>query len=124
MNNEIKISVNVVLQGRTMLSEEMAESLEKQNSAGYDKFSMKVSNPDGKGSEVIHVKTRKSVTVNQSLNISTEGYNAMIDSSNPPYWIKPKTWSGLSIKLRLEAHLQRICESLGGISYTYQVFEE
>ena len=124
MNNEIKVNLSVALRGRTMLSEEMAESLEKQNSAGYDKFSMKISNPDGKNSEVIHVKTRKSRTVNQSLNISKEGYNAMIDSSNPPYWIKPRTWSGLSIKLRLEAHLQRICESLDGISYTYQIFED
>lgn len=95
MNNEIKVSLSVVLQGRTMLSQ-----------------------------EVIQVKTRKSAPASQSLNISKEGYDAMTDKKNVPYWSKAGTWAGMNAKMRLEAHLRRICEGLGGTSYTYQVFED
>ena len=43
MNNEIKVSLSVVLQGRTMLSQEAAKALEEQGLAGYDEFNMEVS---------------------------------------------------------------------------------
>lgn len=124
MNNEIKVSLSVVLQGRTMLSQEAAKALEEQGLAGYDEFNMKVSDAKGQNREVIHVKTRKSAPASQLLNISKEGYDAMTDKENVPYWSKAETWAGMNAKMRLEAHLQKICESLGGTSYTYQVFED
>ena len=79
MNNEIKVSLSVVLQGRTMLSQEAAKALEEQGLAGYDEFNMEVSDAKGQNREVIHVKTRKSAPASQSLNISKEGYDAMTD---------------------------------------------
>lgn len=124
MNNEIKVSLSVVLQGRTMLSQEAAKALEEQGLAGYDEFNIEVSDAKGQDREVIHVKTRKSAPASQLLNISKEGYDAMTDKENVPYWSKAGTWAGMNAKMRLEAHLQKICESLGGTSYTYQVFEE
>lgn len=124
MNNEIKVSLSVVLQGRTMLSQEAAKALEEQGLAGYDEFNMEVSDAKGQSRKVIHVKTRKSAPASQSLNISKEGYDAMTDKENVPYWSKEGAWKGMNAKMRLEAHLRRICEGLGGTSYTYQVFED
>ena len=121
---EIKISVSIVLQGRTMLSQEAAKALEEQGLAGYDEFNMEVSDAKGQNREVIHVKTRKGVPASQSLNISKDGYDAMTDKETVPYWSKEGAWKGMNAKMRLEAHLRRICEGLGGTSYTYQVFED
>ena len=121
---EIKISVSIVLQGRTILSQEAAKALEEQGLAGYDEFNMRVSDAKGQNREVIHVKTRKSAPASQSLNISKDGYDAMTDKETVPYWSKEGAWKSMNAKMRLEAHLRRICEGLGGTSYTYQVFED
>lgn len=121
---EIKISVSIVFQGRTMLSQEAAKALEEQGLAGYDEFNMEVSDAKGQNREVIHVKTRKYAPASQSLNISKDGYDAMTDKETVPYWSKEGAWKGMNAKMRLEAHLRRICEGLGGTSYTYQVFED
>lgn len=121
---EIKISVSIVLQGRTMLSQEAAKALEEQGLVGYDEFNMEVSDAKDQNREVIHVKTRKSAPASQSLNISKDGYDAMTDKETVPYWSKEGAWKGMNAKMRLEAHLRRICEGLGGTSYTYQVFED
>ena len=85
---------------------------------------MEVSDAKGQNREVIHVKTRKGVPASQSLNISKDGYDAMTDKETVPYWSKEGAWKGMNAKMRLEAHLRRICEGLGGTSYTYQVFED
>jgi hypothetical protein len=45
-------------------------------------------------------------------------------SKECPYFSKPKDWARMSKIKRLEAHLEETCKALGGISYTYQVFED
>lgn len=124
MNNEVKVSVTITLQGGVMLTHEEAKAREKQGLVSYDNFSMEVSDAKGKNKEVIHFQTRKSVPAIQVLNITNEGYNTMIDELIIPYWSKAGAWVGINSKMRLEAHLQRICDSLGGMSYTYTVFED
>ena len=54
------------------------------------------------------------------INICTEAYRYMT-SNECPYWAKPKIWAMMSETQRLEAHLQRICEHVGGKSFTYEV---
>ena len=89
-----------------------------------DKVSMRVTGKNGTNPEIITFHTRKCKPATQSLNMSKEAYEYMIDKDSCPSWSKPGKWAAMSEKERLEAHLQRTVEHLGGTSYTYQVFED
>ena len=103
-----------------MLSQQAAENA----SNGFNRFKIEVSGPKGEDREVLVVQTRKNVPASQSLHIGKDAYDAMVDKEMRPYWYKAGTWAGMNDKMRLEAHLKRIAEGLGGISFTYQVFED
>lgn len=125
MNNEIKVSLSVTLQGSVMLSQEQAKALEKEKvGTGYDTFNMRVEGlKDGKkDAETITVKTRKYKPAGQSLNLSMDAYDYMT-GKEAPYFVKAKDWKRLTKKQRLEAHLKRIVEELGGVSFTYAVLD-
>ena len=126
MNNEIKVSLSVTLQGSVMLSQEQAKALEKEKEGtGYDTFSVRVEDKKSDGEkdvQTITVKTRKNKPASQSLNLSMDAYNYMV-SSEAPYFVKPRDWERLTKKQRLEAHLKRIVEELGGVSFTYAVLD-
>lgn len=124
--NEIKVSLSITLQGGVMYSQEQAKALEKEKAGtGYDTFNMRVEGKksDGKKDvQTITVKTRKSKPASQSLNLSMDAYNYMV-SNEAPYFVKPRDWERLTKKQRLEAHLKRIVEGLGGVSFTYAVLD-
>ena len=126
MNNEIKVSLSVTLQGSVMLSQEQAKALEKEKvGTGYDAFSMRVEGKNGDGkkdAKTITVKTRKCKPASQSLNLSVDAYNYMI-GEEAPYFVKARDWEKLTKKQRLEAHLRRIVEGLGGVSFTYAILD-
>lgn len=126
MNNEIKVSLSVTLQGSVMLSQEQAKALEKEKEGtGYDIFNMRVEGKKSNGKkdvQTITVKTRKNKPASQSLNLSMDAYNYMV-SNEAPYFVKPRDWERLTKKQRLEAHLKRIVEELGGVSFTYAVLD-
>lgn len=126
MNNEIKVSLSVTLQGSVMLSQEQAKALEKEKEGtGYDTFNMRVEDKKSDGKEdvqTITVKTRKNKPASQSLNLSMDAYNYMV-SNKAPYFVKPRDWERLTKKQRLEAHLRRIVEGLGGVSFTYAILD-
>lgn len=145
MDKEIKVSLTVALQGGTMLSKEEClkttqKVIEKKTKSGkvykkvievqvedwnkMNKHTMQVTGSNGSNSEVITFHTRKTKPAAQSINICKEAYDYMIDKDSCPSWSKPGKWTAMSEKERLEAHLQRTVEYLGGISYTYQVFED
>lgn len=126
MNNEIKVSLSVTLQGSVMLSQEQAKALEKEKEGtGYDTFNMRVEDKksDGKKDvQTITVKTRKNKPASQSLNLSMDAYDYMT-GKEAPYFVKARDWERLTKKQRLEAHLKRIVEELGGVSFTYAVLD-
>ena len=125
MNNEIKVSLSVTLQGSVMLSQEQAKALEEEKvGTGYDTVNMRVEGrKDGKkDAKTITVETRKCKPANQSLNLSVDAYNYMI-GKEAPYFVKARDWERLTKKQRLEAHLKRIVEGLGGVSFTYAVLD-
>lgn len=123
--NEIKVSVSIILRGSILLTQEEAETLEKeQPKSGFEKHTQVVENPNGKDRQVIHYQTRKCRTACQSVKICKEAYFHMIDKSACPEWEKMNKWTSKSNKERLESHLQKLTEHLGGISFTYKVFED
>lgn len=126
MNNEIKVSLSVTLPGSVMYSQEQAKALEEEKvGTGYDTFNMRVEGKKSDGRkdvQTITVKTRKSKPASQSLNLSMDAYNYMV-SNEAPYFVKPRDWERLTKKQRLEAHLKRICEELGGVSFTYAILD-
>lgn len=125
MNNEIKVSLSITLQGSVMLSQEQAKALEEEKvGTGYDAFSMRVEGlkKGKKDAETITVKTRKCKPAGQSLHLSMDAYEYMI-GKEAPYFVKPRDWEKLTKKQRLEAHLKRIVEGLGGVSFTYTILD-
>ena len=123
--NEIKVSLSIVLQGSIMYSQEQAKALEEEKvGTGYDAFSMRVEGlkKDKKDTETITVKTRKCKPAGQSLNLSMDAYEYMI-GEEAPYFVKPRDWGRLTKKQRLETHLKRIAEGLGGVSFTYAILD-
>lgn len=126
MNNEIKVSLSVTLQGSVMYSQEQAKALEEEKvGTGYDTFNMRVEEVKKNGkkdAETITVKTRKYKPAGQSLNLSMDAYDYMT-GKEAPYFVKARDWERLTKKQRLEAHLKRIVEELGGVSFTYAVLD-
>lgn len=124
--NEIKVSVSIVLQGSTLFTQEEAETLEKeQPKSGFEKHTQVVENPKNrKDRETIHYQTRRCRPASQSVKLCKEAYLHMIDKSACPEWEKMNKWATMSKKERLESHLQRLTEHLGGLSYTYKMFED
>jgi len=123
--NEIKVSLSITLQGGVMYSQEQAKALEKEKvGTGYDTFNVRVESlKDGKkDAETITVKTRKCKPAGQSLNLSMDAYDYMT-GKEAPYFVKARDWERLTKKHRLEAHLKRIVEELGGVSFTYAVLD-
>lgn len=124
--NDVKVSLSIILQGGVMYSQEQAKALEKEKvGTGYDTFNIRVEGKksDGKKDvQTITVKTRKNKPASQSLNLSMDAYNYMV-SNEAPYFVKPRDWERLTKKQRLEAHLKRIVEELGGVSFTYAVLD-
>lgn len=142
--SEIKVNLSIVLPGRTLLSKEeclkttqkviekklkngkvfkKTVSVQVEDWSKMNKHSMKVE-AKGEKLEIITFYTRQSRPAMQILNISKEAYEYMIDKNCCPSWIKPSRWTTMNKKERLESHLQRTVEHLGGISYTYKVFED
>lgn len=123
---EIKVSVTIILQGRVLLTQEEAETLEKiQPNRGFEKHFQIVENPKNrKDKKVVHYTTRKCRPASQSIKLCKEAYLCMIDKSICPEWEKKGQWATKSKKERLESHLKRLTEYFEGISFTYKVFED
>lgn len=126
---EIKVNLIVELPGRTMLSkqeclkqlknDEIVEDFDK-----IEEFSLRIYDPETNKHLIIKSRIRKCKPAIQSLNICKEAYEYMISKNSIPSSIRENNWLRMSQESRLEYHLKEISESLGGISFTYQVIED
>ena len=122
--SEIKVSVSITLQGGVMLTQAEAEQLEKNKvGTGYGLTRIKVKNKKG-NADVLNVRTRKSRTATQTISMYKEAYEYMTSKDSCPSSIKQFVWVKMKPVQRLEAHLDLVCKSLGGIFYTYKVFDD
>ena len=126
MNNTTKISLIIVLKGSTLVRKSEPEvikyTITKRDLDPHKKWRGK----DGlkvvrKGEYKWYPLVAKPAT--QHINMNVDAYNYMT-SSECPYWAKPKVWAIMSKTQRLEAHLQKVCEHVGGKSFTYEVLED
>lgn len=144
MNNEIKVSLTVTLQGGVMFSKEEClkttqKVIERKTKGGkvykktinvqvenldmMNKHTIQVTDKDGKNPESVTFYTRKFKPATQSMNLCREAYDYMT-SKECPAWSKIGAWNQMKPKQRLEAHLQKIAEHLGGRVLSYRVFED
>lgn len=126
MSNVTKISLTINLEGGTLVRKSEPEVIKYTVTAKDIEPSKKWRGKDGL--KVVSKGTHKHYSLvakpaSQHINMTEEAYKYMI-SSECPYWSKPKVWNNLSEKERLEAHLQRIAEHLGGTVISYKVFED
>lgn len=125
---EVKVSLSLLVPGAGLLAPEFCDKNPKES---YDVIKLRVQNGRGKNStELLTVATRKNKTAKQSISITKEAYNYMVSNefeSNCPSLLRkyPKhVWLKMTPKQRLEAHLAILAESLGAISFTYEVFDD
>lgn len=126
MSNVTKISLTINLEGSILVRKSEPEIIKYTVTAKDIEPSKKWRGKDGlevvsKGRCKHYLLEAKPAS--QHINMTEEAYKYMI-SSECPYWSKPKVWNNLSEKERLEAHLQRTAEGLGGKSYSYVIFED
>ena len=123
MNHSPKISLTIELEGSTLVRKSEPEIIKciltkrdfEPNKKWKSKDGLKVVR---KGAFKHYPLIAK--PVNQHINISVGAYKYMT-SNECPYWAKPKIWAMMSETQRLEAHLQKTCEHVGGKSFTYEI---
>lgn len=145
MNNEIKVSLTILLPGSEMISrQECLKTIQKEVTKKNfktgklykktidvtvedwdkcDKHQLKVSGKKGEEAEIITFFTRKMKPATQTINLNKDAYNYMT-SNECPEWHKRSLWMQLSKRQKLEEHLKRIAKNFNGTIKTYQVFED
>ena len=141
MDTSIKVNLSIVLQGRTMLSEQkcskqlkdtivkkgkkkiITKTVYNKENNTENRIFLDYKDASGRHKEPIYFMTRNTIPCKKSINISKEAYDYMV-SSECPEWAKPGEWKQLSKIKRLTAHMQRICENERGISFEFQIFDD
>ena len=120
-----KVVLSIELPGRQQYSQKECEQDKNKEETTY--MNLLVHNKKGKNSftkkETIAISTAKCIPAKQVTNLDNSAYESMMDIKEVPYFTNEHKWKSLSKKNRLETHFQRICESLGGISYSYEILD-
>ena len=123
MNYSPKISLTIELEGSTLVRKSEPEiikySVTKRDLEPNKKWKGKDGLKIVRNTKFKHYPLIAK-PASHHINICVEADRYMT-SNECPYWAKPKVWAIMSETQRLEAHLQRICEHVGGKSFTYEV---
>lgn len=128
-----KLSVSIVLPGSTMVSSQECEQNPNKSTTvmpvvleTVKKFNKKENKVYFKR-DVINVNIRKTIPALQVIQMSEEAYEHMISNFCPEWFGSaggPNRWKKMSANEKLNAHLNRLCESFNGLSYSYTVFND
>ena len=126
MNYSPKISLTIELEGSTLVRKSEPEIIKYSVTEKDLEPNKKWRGKDGL--EVVKKGTYKNYPLiakpaSQHINMSMEAYEYMT-SGECPSWAKPKIGATMSKTQRLEAHLQRTCERVGGKSFTYKILDD
>lgn len=120
---EPKIRLSLLVPGAGMLSSQECEENPKES---YDEHRLHINVSKDKGKhkkevkQVIVVKTRKQKTATQSISISKEAYDYMVETA--PSSKLQRTWNFIPVRERLKAHFDQIAHDLCAIDYTFEIF--
>lgn len=112
MNNNVKISLSITLQGSTLVRQEDFETV-----VSFDKKKNKRREKKVKSYSLV----AKPAIISKQMTAEAYDYFTSMDSC-PGF--KKKEWKKMTPTQRLEHHLADLCKFYKGIKYTYQVFEE
>ena len=112
MTNEVKISLSIKLQGSTLVRQEETEVKTVANKKTGKTFKKRF--------KVVSLIPRTATLVKQ---MPKEAYDYFISMDSCPQF-KKKEWRKMSIKDRIEYHMEALCKHYKGISYSYHIFED
>lgn len=104
MDNIIKISLTIIIEGSTLVRKSEPINLGKKNRKHYP------------------LETKDAI---YHINLTKEAYDYMV-SEESPAWARAKflKWKKLKPEERLELHMKRISDSYKGKSYKYSILED
>lgn len=123
--DNIKVTFNIALPGRVMYEESVCQS----DKSKYNHCTISLEHTYRKGKkltikkEPFHFNVRKSIPAVQCINLNEDTYNYMVSKEVPSFSNK-STWNKMSKKLRLNAHLEEIAQSLGGTLLEFTVYDD
>lgn len=113
---ETRIILTINLPGAIMLTEK-----EAAETNSYKEFTVNVLNEKNRR-ETLNIKTRGNRTAQQVIKMNDNAYDYMTSNEVPEFSNK-FMWARMSKNQRLRAHLKNVSDSLGGISFTYEVLD-
>lgn len=116
MSNIIKVNLTIELEGCTLVRQ--GKELVKEPVRYWNPNTKKVD------TRVVTFEKDKfeKKPAYQVLRISEDAYKYMTSLENVQK--NPREWARMSKKQRLEFHLTKISQSLGGINFTYVILED
>lgn len=122
---EPKLRLTITLPGSVMMSEQECSENPKEN---YKSFSIEWTKTKKFKGKTVNIKervyvnnVRKCVPCKQTLSISEESYQMMIDEC--PSWEKPFVWKKYNIHQKLKSHFNILTQQFGGIGFHYEFIE-
>ena len=112
MNNDIKVSLSITLQGSTLVRQENNELITRTNKKTGKSYKKKITT---------YSLVNKPAILHK--NLTRDAFNYFISTESCPS-LKKKEWKRMSEKERLEKHLATLCSVYRGKSFTYQIFED
>ena len=115
--DNIKISATFKIQGSVMYQEKDKDG----NPLHYDVNTMKFYKKKTNYTDVIKFKTSRCKPCIQSINMSEEAYQNMMD--NPAGGMSSNHWKRMSENQRIAEHLKELQHDLGATSFEFTVFD-
>lgn len=127
---EPKLSLTLVLQGGTMVSQQVAEKNQKEC---MDDNTIIIYDSKTKKKEIIKFNTRKNNTAKQVIKMYKEAYEAMLKDSPSIKFNKVvskkkgkliRVWDTMSEDARIKEHCKLIAHDMKAISFDYFILED
>jgi hypothetical protein len=129
MNNQIKILLTINgIPGATLHKTKKTKIpvVIRKKETSYKYYGDNYKGKDG--DKIVYKGFRKmwdieAVPCSKSIKLTYDAYNYMT-STETPEWYHKKDWKRLKPEVRLEMHLQRMCEANNGESFSYSILED